>query len=114
MNKMGVQHRGVIEHSCVQKRIYTTLSRAGSQWRGQWSEWAPCGKLDPDNPLVLVPNKASEPIAIIKRAGAWSVTGAKYNIEPKPMRCEDVPPDSGDWNTWIRGFLSRRETAPAR
>lgn len=112
-NKMGVQYRGVIEHSCGRKRIYT-LSRAGSQWRGQWSEWAPCGKLDPDNPLVLVPNKAGEPTAIIKRAGAWSVTGAKHNTEPKPMTCEDVPPASGDWNTWIRGFLSRRGTAPAR
>ena len=109
----GVQYRSVIERSCAQKRIYT-LSRVGSQWRGQWSDWVPCGKLDPDNPLVLVPSKPGEPTGLLKRAGAWSVTGAKYNTEPQPMTCQDVPPAGGDWNTWIRGFLSRRGAAPAR
>ena len=103
----GVQYRSVIERSCAQKRIYT-LSLAGSQWRGQWSDWVPCGKLDPDNPLVLVPRKAGEPTGLLKQSGAWSVTGAKYNTEPKPMTCQDVPPAGGDWNAWSRGFLSRR------
>ena len=106
-NTKGVQYRAVLEPSCAQKRIYT-LSRAGSEWRGQWSAWAPCGKLDPDNPFVLTAGKAGEATEIIKRAGVWSLTGPKYNTEPKPTTCEDVPSSGGDWNTWLRGFFSRR------
>jgi hypothetical protein len=112
-NATGVQYRSVLEHSCQQKRIYT-LARAGSEWRGQWSAWTKCGKVDPENPFVLAPEKAGEPTGILKRAGIWSLTGPKFNTEPKPMTCEDVPPPAGDWNAWLRGFLGRRGVAPGR
>lgn len=102
-NTKGVQYRAVAEHSCSRKRIYT-LARVGTEWKGQWSAWTACGKTDPDNPLVLNPTKAGEPTTILKRAGAWSLTGAKYNTEPKPISCQDVPDSSADW---LRGFLSR-------
>src|SRR6185503_18150369 len=75
-NVKGVQYRSVLEHSCDKKRIYT-LSRTGAGWRGQWSEWAPCGKIDPDNPFVPTATKAGEPTGLLKRDGVWSLTGAK-------------------------------------
>jgi hypothetical protein len=112
-NTKAVQYRSVLEHSCEQKRIYT-LSRSGTEWRGQWSEWAACGKLDPDNPFVSTTQRVGEPTGILKRAGVWSITGARYNTEPKPMSCEDVPPAGGEWNAWVRGFLSRRGVATSR
>jgi hypothetical protein len=103
----GVQYRAVIENSCAQKRIYA-LSRAGNEWKGQWSAWAPCGKTDPDSPFVLNATKAAQPTAVVKKDGMWSLTGESYNTQPKPMTCADVPPEGGDWNAWLRGFLSRR------
>lgn len=103
----GIQYRAAVEHSCTRKRIYT-LSRAGSEWRGQWSDWVPCGNLDPENPLVLKPGKRGAATEIVKRKGAWSLAGAPHNTDPKSMTCEDVPPAGGDLNAWMRGFLMRR------
>jgi hypothetical protein len=112
-NAKGVQYRANVEHSCGRKRIYT-LVRAGSEWRGSWSDWSPCGKADPDNPFELAARKEGEPTGLLKRSGAWSITGAKFNTEPKPITCEDVPPASGNISSWVSGFLKRRGAAPGR
>ena len=111
-NKNGLQYRAVLETSCAQKRLYT-LSRTGSEWRGQWSAWAPCGKVDPANPFVLNASKPEQATELIKRADVWSFIGPKYSTNPNPMTCEDIPPATGDWNSWLRGFLRRRGSAQA-
>ena len=106
-NARGLQYRAILEKSCAQKRIYTLL-QTKSVWSGKWSNWVPCGKVDPDNPFVLTAAKSGQPTEIIKRAGAWSLNGATYDTAPISMSCEDVPPNSGDWNSWLRDFLGRR------
>jgi hypothetical protein len=73
-----------------------------SKNRVRKSAFTPCSELNRDAA------KAGQATEIIKRASLWSLNGATYNTAPISMGCEVVPPNSGDWNSWLRGFLGRR------